>query len=102
MHALNDNTAISRSDQAAEQTHRPARNLVAIWARGRREITPWAYPRLRVLAAVRFIVGIFLVALAALTLSRGHDDWAAIQLAGAALLFSIASLDMTAARYAAR
>jgi hypothetical protein len=102
MHAPNYNTAPSRSEQATDPTHAPARNLVAIWARGRRQITPWAYPRLRALAAVRFAVGIFLVGLGALTLSHGHDEWAAIQLGGAALVFSIAYLDITVARSATR
>jgi hypothetical protein len=102
MHAPNDNTTPSRFEQAVDPTHPPARNLVAIWARGRRQITPWAYPRLRALAAIRFTVGIFLVGLGALTLSHGHDGWAAIQLAGAALLFSIAYLDITVARSAPR
>jgi hypothetical protein len=102
MHAPDDNTAASRSEQAADPTHPPARNLLAIWARGRRQLTPWAYPRLRALAAVRFTVGIFLVGLGALTLSHGHDEWAAIQLAGAALVFSIAGLDIAVARSAPR
>ena len=101
MLAPNDNTTARRSEQTADQTHPPASNLVSIWARGRRRITPWAYPRLRALAAVRFAVGIFLTGLGALTLSQGHAGWAAIQLGGAALLFSIAYLDITAARSAA-
>jgi hypothetical protein len=102
MHAPNDNTASPRSEQAADLTHPPARSLVTIWARGRRQITPWAYPRLRALAAVRFSVGIFLVGLAAVLLLHGHDGLAAIPLAGAALNLSIASLDITAARPARR
>lgn len=101
MLAPNDNTTASRSQQAADRMHPPASNLVGIWARGRRRITPWAYPRLRALAAVRFTVGIFLAGLGALTLSQGHAGWAAIQLGGAVLLFSIAYLDMTVARSAA-
>ena len=102
MYAPNDNTAPARSEQAADPTLPPARNLVAIWARGRREITPWAYPRLRALAAVRFTVSTFLVGLAALLLIHGHDGLAAIPLAGAVLNFSIAYLDITAARPARR
>jgi hypothetical protein len=47
---------------------------------------------------VRFAVGIFLVGVGALVLSRGHYGLAAVPLAGAALLFSIAYLDMTVAR----
>jgi hypothetical protein len=102
MHAANDNTAPQRSEQAVDPTQPLARSLVTVWARGRRQITPWAYPRLRALAAVRFTVGIFLVGLAAVLLFHGHDGWAAIPLAGAALNLSIASLDITAARLAHR
>lgn len=69
MHAPTDNTAPSRSEQAADPTHPPS-NLVGIWARGRRRFTPWAFPRLRALAAVRFAAGLFLAGLGALMLSR--------------------------------
>jgi hypothetical protein len=101
MHAPTDNTTASRSEQAADPTHLPASNLVGIWARGRRRFTPWAYPRLRALAAVRFIVGLYLTGLGALMLSHGYHGWVAIvPLAGAALVFSIAYLDFTVARSA--
>jgi fatty acid desaturase len=92
MYAPHDNTTPS--------THSPTSNLVSIWARGRRQITPWAYPRLRVLAAVRCAVGIFLAGLGVLMLSSGHYGWAALPLAFAALHFAIASLDITVARSA--
>jgi hypothetical protein len=49
---------------------------------------------------VRFVVGIFLTGLSAVMLSEGHYGWLAIPLAGAVLLFSIAYLDMAAARCA--
>ena len=98
MHAPHDNTTASRFDQVADPTHSSAGKLVRIWARGRRQITPWAYPRLRALAAVRFAVGIFLVGLSALMLSRGYSGWVALPLAGAALNLSIAYLDITVAR----
>ena len=81
-------------------TRRPTSHLVSSWARGRREITPWAYPYLRGLAAIRFAVGVFLTGLGAVMLSFGHDRLAAIPFAGAALLFAIASLDFSAARTA--
>ncbi len=84
----------------ADPPHPPASNRASIWARGRRQITPWAYPRLRALAAVRFAIGIFLVGLGALMLFHGYYGWAALPLAGAALHFSIAYLDITAARSA--
>ena len=100
MHALNDNATPSRSEQVADPTHPPASNLVSIWARGRRQITPWAYPRLRALAAVRFAVGIFLTGLGALMLFHGYYGWAALLLAGAGLNFSIACLDITVVRSA--
>ena len=73
MLAPNDNTAASRSERATDPTHSPASNLVSLWARGRRRITPWAYPHLRALAAVRFTVGIFLAGLGALMLSYGYS-----------------------------
>ena len=46
MHAPNENPTPSRSEQAAGPAHPPASNLVSIWARGRRQITPWAYAHL--------------------------------------------------------
>ena len=100
MHAPHDNTTASRFDQVADPAHSSASKLVRIWARGRRQITPWAYPRLRALAAVRFAVGIFLAGLGALLLSYGYYGRAAVPLAVAVLLFSIASLDITVARSA--
>jgi hypothetical protein len=90
MYALKDNTT----------AHRPASNLVAAWARGRRQITPWAYPRLRALGAIRLAVGIFLTVLGAVLVSHGHDGWAAVPFAAAPLLFAIGALDTAAARYA--
>lgn len=99
MHAPTDNTIASRSEQATNLTDPPARRLVGIWAKGRRQFTPWAYPRLRALAAVRFTVGLFLTGLGALMLAYGYHGWAAVvPLAGAALVSSIASLDFAAAR----
>jgi hypothetical protein len=90
MYALKDNTT----------AHPPASNLIAIWARGRRKNTPWAYPHLRALGALRLAIGIFLTGVGAVLLSQGHDAWAAVPFAGAALHFLIGSLDTTAARYA--
>jgi hypothetical protein len=91
MYALKDNTT----------AHSPAGKLVGAWARGRRQISPWAYPRLRALAVTRLTVGIFLIVVGALLVSHGHDGWAAVPFAGAALLLAIGSLDMAAARSAA-
>jgi hypothetical protein len=76
----------------------PVSTLVSSWARGRSRITPWAYPRLRVLATVRLTVGTFLVILGAVMLSGGLGGWAALPLTGAALNLSIAYLDSAAAR----
>jgi hypothetical protein len=100
MHAPTDTTTPRGFEQAAGPTPPPASKLVSAWARGRRQYTPWAPPRLRLLAAVRFTVGIFLVGLATVMISHGYDGLAAVPLAGAALLFSIASLDLAAARSA--
>jgi hypothetical protein len=100
MFAPNHNTTAWQSEQATDSTHSPARNLASIWGQGRRQITPWASPRLRGLAALRFAIGFFLVGLGAVMISYGHPGLAAIPLAGAALNFSIASLDITAARSA--
>ncbi|HTA10874.1 MAG TPA: hypothetical protein VK836_20295 [Streptosporangiaceae bacterium] len=101
MHAPTDNITAPRSEQAADPSCPPASNLVRTWARGRRRFTPWAYPRLRALAAVRFAVGLFLVGLGSLMLSYGYHGWvAAVPLTGAALVFSIAYLDFTVARSA--
>jgi hypothetical protein len=101
MDALKDSTTAWSSEPVTSPTQPAARNLVAIWARGRRQITPWAYPHLRGLAATRLTVGIFLVALGALLLAHGDNALAAIPFAGAALNLAIGSLDMTAARSAA-
>jgi len=100
MQALTDNTTGWTGDQVAGPTRRPAGNLVSSWARGRRRITPWAYPYLRALGATRLAIGIFLAGVGALLLSHGHDGWAAIPFAGAALHFSIGYLDTAAARTA--
>ncbi len=75
--------------------------MVAVHGRGRRRFRPWAYPRLRALAAVRFAIGLFLDGLGALMLSHGYYGWAAVPLAGSAVLFSIVYLDFTVARSAA-
>jgi hypothetical protein len=79
----------------------PISTLVSRWVRARSRITPWAYPRLRALAAVRLAVGTFLVILGAVMLANGLGGLAAIPLAGAALNLSIAYLDNAAARSAA-
>lgn len=100
MHALKDSITPRQHEQVADPVDRPATNLVSVWARGRRRITPWAYPHLRALGAVRLTIGVFLVVVSALFLSRGYAGWAAIPLAGAALHFSIGGLDMTAAHAA--
>ncbi len=100
MHAPVDNTTPSRSEQVVDPTHPPASNLASIWARGRRQITPWAYPHLRALAAVRFTTSIFLTGLGTLMLFHGYYGWATLPLAGAALNSSIAYLDITVVRSA--
>jgi hypothetical protein len=94
MQALKDNIT---PELAAGPAYRPARTLVSMWAQGRRRITPWAYPHLRALGAVRLAVGAFLVVVAALLVSRGYIGWAAIPLAGAALNLAIGGLDTMAA-----
>jgi hypothetical protein len=96
MYATHDSTTFSGAEQSAENTHRPASNLVAAWARGRRRISPWAYPHLRALGAVRLTVGLFLVVVGALLISRGHSGWAVIPLAGAVVNLAIGSLDTAA------
>jgi hypothetical protein len=105
MYAPTDNntttTTSSRSEQAAGRTHPPAGNLIAMWARVRRQVTPWAYPHLRALAAMRFGIGLFLVGVGAMLVASGHAELAAVPLAGAALHFSLASLDFAVVRSAA-
>lgn len=100
MHARKDSFTPRQREQVADPVDRPAANLVRAWARGRRRITPWAYPHLRALGAVRLTIGVFLVVVSALLLSDGYGGWAAIPLAGAALNFSIGGLDMTVAHAA--
>ncbi len=63
-------------------------------------ITPWAYRHLRVIAGVRFAVGVFLVGLGALLLSRGAYGWAALPLTAAAVHFSLGYWQLTIARSA--
>lgn len=99
MNATADNTTTSSSARAA---HRSASKLVSGWSQFRQTATPWAYPRLRVLAAIRFAVGLFLVGTGVVLIARGHDGWGAIPLAGAVMVAAIASLDMSAARVASR
>ncbi|HEY3904177.1 MAG TPA: hypothetical protein VGM14_09770 [Streptosporangiaceae bacterium] len=52
------------------------------------------------LAVIRYAAGIFLTAVSIPLLSQGQEGGAALTLVCAALLFSIASLDMAAARIA--
>jgi hypothetical protein len=99
MYAPTHTTTTSRSEHAVDPTGPTAGHLVRAWARGRRQMTPWAYPRMRGLAIMRFAIGIFLTGVAAVLSYYGHYGFAAIPLAGAALHFSIASLDMSAARF---
>jgi hypothetical protein len=87
MYALKDNAT----------AHPPASNLATAWARGRRQNTPWAYPHLRALGALRLTIGLFLTGVGAVLIAHGHDGWAAIPFAGAALHFAIGGLDTTAA-----
>ncbi len=101
MNATADTTTTPQSPHASPM-HPPAGKLVSIWLQARRRFTPWAYPRLRALAVTRLAVGIFLVGLSAVLIADGHDGWAAIPLAGAALHLAIGFLDMSAARFASR
>ncbi len=102
MYVPADNTTTSsRAEQAADPTRPSAGNLIGMWARARRQITPWAYPRLRALAVMRFAIGLFLVGVGAMLLSYGHAQLAAVPLAGAALHFSLAFLDFAVVRSAA-
>jgi hypothetical protein len=98
MRTSNGNATLWRPE-GANPMQPSASNLTIMWARGRRQITPWAYPHLRALAAIRFVVGIFLAGIGGLMLARGYG-WAALPLAGAALHFAIAYRDITAARSA--
>lgn len=101
MYAPTDNTSPQRFEQAADPAYPPASNLIGKWAQVRRQMTPWAYLHLRGLAVMRAAIGIFLVGVGAMLLSLGY--WfAAIPLAGAALHFSLASLDFGVVRSAAR
>jgi hypothetical protein len=100
MQATNDTITSRQSEQVTDQTHRPASDLASAWARGRRRLTPWAYSHIRALATLRLTIGLFLAGVGALLIAHGHDGWAVIPLAGAALHFSVGSLDMTVIRYA--
>jgi hypothetical protein len=84
--------------QAARPVDEHGNNAVAKWARGRQRITPWVYPYLRGLGALRLGVGAALLVVSALLLSRGHDGWAAIPLAGAVVSLAVGGLDTAAAR----
>jgi len=100
MHALKDNITSQQYGQMAGPQDSHAASLVSSWARGRRRITPWAYPRLRALGVTRLAVGVFLVVLSAVLISRGHGEWVAIPLVFAVLHFAIGGLDMAAAHSA--
>jgi hypothetical protein len=96
MHAVADNTTTSQSQLP------PPSKLVRGWLKGRSQYTPWAPSRLRRLAVVRLAVSVFLVGLGATLISYHHDLMAVIPLAGAALVFTIGSLDLRASRYVSR
>ncbi len=100
MQATDDNITSWQPEQVTDQAHRPASDPASAWARGRRRLTPWAYSHIRVLAALRLTIGFFLAGVGAMLLAHGHDGWAVIPLAGAALHFSVGCLDMTVIRYA--
>lgn len=102
MYATKNKTTIPAPEQSAGAAQPVASGLVAAWTRGRKQITPWAYPYLRALGPLRLTIGLFVTAVGALLISHGHDGLAVIPLAGAALLFAIGSLDTAAARYAHR
>lgn len=88
------------SGPVAGPTDPSAHALAVRWARGRRRLTPFAYPHLRALGAIRLAAGIFLVGLFVTLVSYGQPGWAAIPLAGAAVNLSIGYLDTIAARFA--
>jgi hypothetical protein len=93
MSALTDYSTSPQRDQAPGPI-----GMASSWAQGRRRITPWAYPYLGALSAVRLTVGLFLLGLGALFLSQDHGGSAAIALVGAAACLSIGYLDGAAAR----
>jgi hypothetical protein len=64
----------------------------------RRLISPLEYRHLRVWAGVRFAIGIFHAGFGAFMLYYGFYGWAALLLVAAAVLFSVAYLEMTVAR----
>lgn len=96
MYVTHDTITPARPDQQSPS----ASGLAGKWAQGRRRMTPWAYPRLRALAALRFAIGIFLTGLGVALIASGHPGWAVIPLIGAALHFAIACLDGSAVRSA--
>lgn len=100
MHALHDNTTAPWSGQAVGSKHPHPSKLTSRWARGRRDITPWAYGHLRALAVMRLTIAIFLTGVGAVLLAHGYPNWAAVPLAGAVLHFTIGGLDAAAARSA--
>jgi hypothetical protein len=96
MHALQDNITSRQSEQVAAPAHRPASSLVSSWAERRRQLTPWAYPRLRALGVTRLAIGAFLVVVGTVLTVHSHVAWGAIPLVGAAVLFTIGGLDLAA------
>lgn len=97
MYAVKDSITPG-SRQGADSMDEQRSNFVGKWSRGRQRITPWVYPYLRGLGAVRLAAGAIMLVVSALLLSRGDDGWAAIPLAGAVMSLAIGGLDTAAAR----
>jgi hypothetical protein len=87
-------------EHLAEPMSAHGSNVVSSWTRGRREVTPWAYPHLRGLGAIRLTIGAALLIVSVLLLTIDHDVWAAVPLSAAVLIFAIGGMDTIAARSA--
>ena len=78
----------------------PTHNTAPSGSGTQRLITPSAHRHLRIVAGVRFAVGIFLAGFGALMLSRGADGLAVLLLTAAAVHFAWGSWQLTIARSA--
>jgi hypothetical protein len=91
-------TPTTSSPADSVPSHAFAGGLAGGWARLRYDRSPWSYQHAGSLAALRIVIGVFLVGVGAALTAHGYAAVAALPFAGAILHFVIGSLDVAVAR----
>jgi hypothetical protein len=98
MHAPAHTINAPQTEPVAASSQPSAGSFVTGWARSRYRLSPWAYRHARSIGVVRLVIGVFLIGVGAMLVSRGYAPVAALPFAGAVLHFVIGGLDVAAAR----